>query len=662
MDQQRPSRITVQPSFASPRLALEHAFTLYSSQDLDGARALLLTVTAATPDYFDAFHLLGVICLQQRETADGARFLARALEINPEADQVRLQCGLAWFEAGRIEEALQQFEIAERRLPGNAQALNYRGVCLQALGRTSEAATSFAAATAADPQFAEGFFNLGSMALALADNRRALAAFDAAIALQPAYAEAHYNRAVALFSDDQIDAAILAFDAALALQPELDAQRGYAALARWHRCDWRDYPFWQQRIVELVYQQKTAVGLQFLAVSGVAADQLAYARAATRDAPKVSPTPLSLPPRGARIRVAYVSADFRDHAVSYLMAGVIGAHDRALFEIIGVSLIDAPTDALQQRMKSSFDHWLDASDMSDEEVTAALRNMQIHIAVDLGGMTGASRRGIFTRRSAPLQVNYLGYPGTLGGSEYEALLADRYVIPQSHEQFYSEKVVCLPHCFQANDNGRKAIGTSLSRHDVGLPDQAFVFCCFHTSYKVTPTMFAIWMELLRSVPGSVLWILANHPATQTNLTREASARGIAASRLVFARHVPYQQHLERLALADLCLDTAPFNGGTTTSDALWSGLLMVSCAGDAFAARMSGSLLQAIGLPELIAENLEGYQRIALALASQPEHHRQLKERLRHNRLTTPLFDTRAFTRDLEHAFEAMVQSVYQDS
>jgi predicted O-linked N-acetylglucosamine transferase (SPINDLY family) len=649
-----------QPTFASARAALEHAFALYSNGDLDGARSILAAVTDATPGYFDAFHLLGVVCLQRGETLDGAKYLGRALQINPDANEVRLQCGLAWFEAGHAQEALEQFEAALERLPGHAQALNYCGVCLKTLGKNALAAARFEAATSADPQFAEAFFNLGSTMLALSDHVRALAAFDAAIALQPDYAEALYNRGVALFATDQIDAAIASFDGALLDKPELDTERGYAALARWHRCDWRDYPFWRQRIIDLVHQQRTTVGLQFLAVSGSAADQLAFGRAATANLPQVAAAPLLLPPRGKRIRVAYVSADFRDHAVSYLMAGVIARHDRARFEIIGVSLLNAKSDALQQLMKERFDRWLDASDMSDQQVTATLRQMEVHVAVDLGGLTGGARRAIFTRRSAPVQVNYLGYPATLGGDEYEALLADRYVIPESLQRFYSEKVVYLPHCYQANDDAREPVGHSLSRRDVGLPENAFVFCSFHTSYKVTPTMFTIWMELLQAAPGSVLWILAHHQATELNLIKEAAARGIAKSRLVFARHVPYALHLERLALADLCLDTLPFNGGTTTSDALWSGLLMLTCPGEAFAARMSGSLLQAIGLPELIATDLNDYRRIALSLANDPVRHQQLTKRLRHNRLTMPLFDTASFTRELEHAFETMVDSAYQ--
>jgi predicted O-linked N-acetylglucosamine transferase (SPINDLY family) len=601
-----------------------------------------------------------VICLQQGDTQAGAGYLERALAINPAASEVRLQCGLALFEIGQPEQALQQFDLALERLPGHAQAYNYRGVCLRALGQSALALASFEAATNSDPQFAEAYFNLGSTALGLADHARALAAFDAAIALQPEYPEALYNRGVALFSADQIDAAIASFDDALATRPELDLERGYAALARWHRCDWRDYSFWQQRIIELVHQKKTTVGLQFLAVSGAAADQLAYAQAAALDAPLVVAEPLPLPPAGGRIKVAYVSSDFRDHAVSYLIGGVIGHHDRALFEIIGVSLFDAPGDPLQQIMKQRFDRWLDASSMADQDVTAELRRMGVHIAIDLGGLTGGARRAIFTRRSAPVQVNYLGYPATLGGTEYQALLADRYVIPHSLRQFYSETVVYLPHCFQANDDGRAPVGNSLSRRDVGLPENAFVFCSFHTSYKVTPAMFSVWMELLHAAPNSVLWILAHHQATQRHLTQEASARGIAASRLVFARHVAYPLHLERLALADLCLDTLPFNGGTTTSDALWSGLLMVTCPGEAFAARMSGSLLEAIGLPELIATDLQDYRHIALALARDPVLHNTLKQRLSQNRFTTPLFDTTAFTRDLEQAFKEMVRRAYQ--
>jgi predicted O-linked N-acetylglucosamine transferase (SPINDLY family) len=338
-----------------------------------------------------------------------------------------------------------------------------------------------------------------------------------------------------------------------------------------------------------------------------------------------------------------------------LLAGVFERHDRRRFETFAISLRPEEESALGQRVKGAFDRFIDVSGQSDGAVAELLHALEIDIAVDLTGFTDGLRPQIFSRRPAPIQVTYLGFPATTGAPYMDYILADAFVIPPAQAQHFSECVVYLPDCFQANDDQR-VISARVTRTDAGLPEGAFVFCCFNNSYKLNPAMFDIWMRLLDRVPGSVLWLVSAGAAVGGNLRREAMNRGVDPERLVFAPRQPYAEYLGRLQLADLFLDTLPFNAGTTASDALWAGLPVLTCAGEAFAARMAGSLLQAVGLPELITHSLADYEAKALELARQPELLRGLRQRLAANRRAAPVFDTDRCRRSLESAYIEMWQ------
>jgi predicted O-linked N-acetylglucosamine transferase (SPINDLY family) len=354
-----------------------------------------------------------------------------------------------------------------------------------------------------------------------------------------------------------------------------------------------------------------------------------------------------------------VSADLREHPVSYLLVGALERHDRRRFETYAVSLRPAEASTVGDRVKNAFDRFLDVSASPDREVSELMRELEVDIAVDLTGFTRGFRPQIFAQGAAPIQVNYLGYPGTMGAPFIDYLIADEFVIPPEQRQHYSEAIVYLPDCFQANDD-RRTVGDGggadrgLARTAAGLPEKALVLCCANDVHKINPPMFDIWMRLLAQLPAGVLWLLGVEPVAQDRLRREARARGIDAHRLVFAGRVSYPAHLERLRLADLMLDTLPFNAGATASDALWVGVPLLTWAGEAFAARMAGSLLRAAGVPELITFSAEEYESAALELARSPEKLCRLKRRLAENRSTMPLFDTPRFTRHLEAAFEQM--------
>jgi predicted O-linked N-acetylglucosamine transferase (SPINDLY family) len=355
-----------------------------------------------------------------------------------------------------------------------------------------------------------------------------------------------------------------------------------------------------------------------------------------------------------RIRLAYLSADFRDSATSRLMAGLFELHDRTRFETIAISFGPDTRDDVRLRLRNAFERFIDVRQMSNDEVVTLLREMEVDIAVDLTGHSRGARTAIFAQRAAPIQVNYLGFPGTMGADCFDYILADRYVIPSEQRTCYAESVVYLPDTFQVNDAKRHPMERTPTRMEVGLPENAFVFCSFNNNFKLNPSMFDVWMRLLREIESGALWLLGGSPAIENNLRREAAARGVAPDRLVFASRIGYEAYLARYRLADLFLDTLPFNGGATASDALWAGVPLLTCSGEAFAARMSGSLLQALGMNELVTESLGAYASAALKIAGEPSVLVGLKQKLSRNQRTFPLFDTDRFRRHIEKAFVTM--------
>jgi predicted O-linked N-acetylglucosamine transferase (SPINDLY family) len=343
------------------------------------------------------------------------------------------------------------------------------------------------------------------------------------------------------------------------------------------------------------------------------------------------------------------------------MAELFELHDRSQFEIVGFSFGPTANDEIRQRLEKSFDQFIEVGSKSDVEVAKLSRDFNIDIAVDLKGFTKDGRTGIFAHRAAPIQVNYLGYPGTLGTDYIDYIIADKTLIPPQSQQFYSEKVVYLPNSYQVNDRKRIISERQFTRQELGLPENSFVFCCFNNNYKILPATFDGWMRILKSVDGSVLWLFKDNPWAVENLKKEAQKRGIDGQRLVFAEHMPLSEHLARHRQADLFLDTLPYNAHTTTSDALWAGLPVLTQMGGSFASRVAASLLNAIGLPELITSAQEEYEALAIELAMNPKKLSDIKYKLEINRFTAPLFDTPLFTKNIEAAYIKMMERYYAD-
>jgi predicted O-linked N-acetylglucosamine transferase (SPINDLY family) len=353
------------------------------------------------------------------------------------------------------------------------------------------------------------------------------------------------------------------------------------------------------------------------------------------------------------LRIGYLSADFHKHATAYLIAGLLESHDRQAFDIIGYSYGPEDRSSMRARLRSACTDFVGIGATSDAEAAARIHADGIDILVDLKGYTQHARPGILTYRAAPIQAQFVGYPGTMGTRLVDYLIADSFVIPETHFRYYDERIVHLPDCCQPNDPLR-SMGAVPARADAGLPETGFVFCSFNETYKITPAMFDVWMRLLRTVPGSVLWLLASNQWAPANLRREAQLRGVDPSRLIFAPRLSQPAHLGRLSLADLVLDTLPVNAHTTASDALWAGVPVLTCPGETFVSRVAGSLVRTNGLPELIAENLDEYELKARALAERPETLLDLKARVRGRRFTSPVFDARRFAKHLEAAYRAM--------
>lgn len=421
-------------------------------------------------------------------------------------------------------------------------------------------------------------------------------------------------------------------------------------------CDWQGYESALENLRQQVYAgQPASKPFSFLTFPTTAAEQLQVTQDyASRVFPPRPPAWRGQVYRHDKIRVAYLSADYHEHATSYLTAGLFEGHDRSAFEIYGISYGRTDDSPVRKRLVNAFESFIDVSVMSDDQVAGFLADKQIDIAVDLKGYTQGARPGIFAHRFAPIQVNYLGYPGTMGVPFIDYVIADAIVIPPEHQSFYSEKVAWLPFSYQVNDRARMIAEHIPSRVECGLPDDAFVFCCFNNPYKITPDIFDIWMRLLRDVPGSVLWLYERNPESSHNLRREAAARSVSPDRLVFARKMPLADHLARHKNADLFLDTLPYNAHTTASDALWAGLPLLTCQGGTFAGRVAASLLTAAGLPEMITTSLDDYETRARELARDQNKLTEMEEKLQSNLLTCPLFDTALSVSHIEAAYKTM--------
>jgi predicted O-linked N-acetylglucosamine transferase (SPINDLY family) len=631
---------------------MQAAWDALERNDFRFAERAAREALARSPADPEALYLLGSTLLFEGRFQEALAPLAAASgRLERRGVAYRLgHCHLALGDFARAEQAFRRETQAH---PDYANAHNALGAALASQGKEADGLAAFAAAARLEPGHAEANNNAGSALRALGRPQEALPYLDRALAANPGLADAHRNRGLVLHALRRYDEAAESFRRVLELAPQTPYALSSLVWAELFACDWRELPRHVAALRQSVREGRVAAApFTVVAVPSSPAEQLQCAQLHVRETtPPAAPVQRRSAKPGRRIRLAYLSADFHDHATAWLAARLFELHDRKQFEITAVSYGPDDGSPTRARLERAFDRFIDVRAMSDAQVA---RELEADIAVDLKGLTADTRMGILAYRPAPVQVTYLGYPGTSGAPYIDYVLADRVVVPRADEQFYTEKVVCLPDCYQVNDATTPVPERTPSRRESGLPDQGFVFCCFNNTYKLMPEMFDIWMRLLARVPGSVLWLLEPTAAAKANLQASARQRGMDAARLVFAPRIARAEHLARHRLADLFLDTLPYNAHTTASDALWAGLPVLTCPGAAFAGRVGASVLKAVGLPQLITSTLADYEALATKLAGDPAALGAIRRTLAANRLACPLFDSARFCRGVEAAYRRM--------
>jgi len=554
----------------------------------------------------------------------------------------------------KFDEAVAAYQRAVRIKPDHTEAHNNMGNALKARGKLDDAFAAYQRALSIKPDHAKAYYNLGN---ALQDQGKlddAIGAYLSALKIKPDYAEALNNMGNALQNQGNFADAIAAYRDALARKPDYASAEVQMLHLKRHICDFSVSGALEEATARLGITSGAVPTFGLLSWVDNPGQQLSRSRAWATEKYGQSSLPLPARPtvRSKRLKVGYFSADFHDHATMFLTIGLLREHDSANFELFAYSYGRNKSGDWRKRAEGYVDHFLDVADHSDREMADLARAHGLDIAIDLKGYTTHTRSGVFQFRLAPIQINYLGYPSTMGADFMDYILGDPVLIPEDQRPFYSEKVIYLPHSYMPNDDQREIADTDTKRADFGLPEDAFVFCCFNNNYKISPREFDIWMRLLNEVDGSVLWLLKANEWAEQNLRKEAEQRGVDSSRLVFAGMVTHAEHLARHRHADLFVDTFNCNAHTTASDALWGGLPVVTKQGKQFAARVAASLLAAVGLPELITETEEAYESLILELATQPGKLAGIKAKLAENRLKAPLFDTKRYTRDFEHGLQ----------
>lgn len=643
------------------------------------------------PEYSLAWCNRGLVLQELGRPEEALASFTRAIEINPHLYHAYTNRGQHYLRTGRLALALADCDEVVRLRPGSAESYFDRGNVFQAMQRNAEALAAHSKAIELDPGHFKAHNNRGLVLVPMHRLEEALESYDRALEINADYASALSNRGFLLYTLNRPEEAVVSLDRALEIDPNLAGAYHNRAvvLARlgrreeatadfdkaielkpgespvisqmlYHRaqiCDWTVPPS-NFDLAKLGIEGEPFSPLVMLSIEDEPERHLARARkwsdkiAFGKVRPAFSP---SAP--GGKIRLGYFSADYNNHAVAHLISRLFEVHDKDKFEVRAYGFGTDPWDSYRQRVADAVDHFHDVAKMSDEDVAALARSHELDIAIDLTGYTQDERPGIFAHGAAPLQINYLGYPGTMGADFIDYIIADPVLIPESHRHYYSEKIVYLPGSYQANDDQRAISDKTFTRAELGLPEEAFVFCCFNANFKITPAEFDVWARLLREVEGSVLWLLGGNDLSQANLTREAEARGMDLSRLVFAPRMPMADHLARHRNADLFLDTFCYNAHTTGSDALWSGLPFVTRIGESFASRVGASLLKAVGLDELITQCNEEYESLILHLARNPEelagHRQRLAENLAKGAV---LFDSPQFARHIENAYEQVLE------
>jgi predicted O-linked N-acetylglucosamine transferase (SPINDLY family) len=674
------------------RALLAQAIALHRAGDLERAEALYRDVLASRPDDFDALHLLGLALHQQGRDDAAVASISRALAVDARDPNAHANLGLALRNLGRHDEALASFDRALAIRPDHPATLNNRGNALRMQQRPEDALASYDRALSCQPDYAIALRNRGDVLLDLARPDEALAAlaratacdardgeawnlrgiaegelgrFDESVAsfrravdAAPLHRKARFNLGGALVDCSRFEEAASVYGELAAQAPDHPFVRGQWLHAKMRACQWDGLAELAQALrTDVAAGRPSAEPFGYQAIATSPRDLLRCAQVFAAEHHPPAPAVW----RGERfthprIRIGYLSGEFRRQATSMLIVELLERHDRERFEVLAFDNGGSDGSALRTRIERGVDAMVDIRGATDADAATLVRQREVDVLVNLNGYFGRLRQGVFARRPAPIQVNYLGFPGTLGAPYIDYLIADAIAIPPGEDDAYAECIVRLPDCYQPNDTKRPIATDAPSRAEAGLPERGFVFCCFNNNYKIVPAMFDVWMRLLRAIDGSVLWLFEDNRDAARNLRREAVKREVAAERVVFAQRMPPDRHLARHRLADLFVDTLPYNAHTTASDALWAGLPLVTLRGTTFPGRVAASLLFAAGLPDLVTTSLADYEALALRLATSPATLADARQRLAQQRDRCALFDIERYRRHIEGAYATMVE------
>ncbi len=631
--------------------------------DQDEARACYRRALELNPEFADAYNKLGTLFHDRGDLEEAEACYRKALAIKPDCTESLNNLGAIFQAKGNLDGAADYYHQALAIKPDLADAIHNLGILGSLQGNLKEAEAYFRNALALKPDSAETYNDLGSALRDQGNSDEAAACYSKALILKPDFAKAHYNLGVVFQEQNKLDKALACYRQAVALAPEFHLAKINLLNVLQLTCEWKDLGKLSEEARRIIREISPAENqiTPFLTVSGsTPAEQKFCATNWARgryqslvSRQKEMGFEFKREPK-QKFHIGYFSGDFRNHPVAQLMAEVFEIHDRDRFRITAYSFGPDDGSAMRKRMENAFDNFVDVRNFTRENTARKIYEDHVDILVDLMGYTMHNRSAVLALRPAPIQVNYLGFAGTMGASYIDYLIADRFVIPPQQQENYSEKMAWLPDCFLPRDSTCRRLPAP-SRSDCGLPDEGFVFCCFNAPYKITPDIFDIWCRLLKAVPGSVLWMSSSNPDAESNLRREAKTRGVEPERIIKATRVNLiEDHLARIQCADLFLDTAPYNAHTTCSDALWMGLPVVTCSGETFASRVAGSLLTALGAPELITYSPEDYYALALELATDKEKYAGIRNKIIANRESAPLFNSTKFTCDLENLYRQM--------
>ena len=611
-------------------LEFKKAVDLYENDKLNDAKKICSKIYKKNPNHFDNLRLLNFIHFKNKDFSTALDFINKAIKINPNF----------------------------------AEAYNEQGNALNELKKLEEAIKSYNNAININPEYADAYYNKGLVFHELKKLESAVQNYDKAIKINPKHIMSHNNKGFALQQLKKVDASLKSYNEAYKINPNFNFLFGKLIHTKNKLCKWETFDEDINSLKEKLNKNKVA-SLPFSILS-LYDSPLLQRKTSEMYIKETFPKkniskPITKSLANKKIRLGYYSADFYNHAMSYLLAKLFELHDKSKFEIIAFSFSPERNDEMSKRISNAFDQFIKVNFKTDKEISELSRELKIDIAIDLMCFTTNSRTGIFSEKCAPIQINYLGYPGTSGANFIDYIIADKNLIPKKNQKYYSENIIYLPNTYQVRDSTQKISNKIFTKDELGLPKNSFVFCCFNQNYKITPSVFDIWMRLLKKVEKSVLWLIKDNDVAVYNLKKEAEKRGVKSDRIIFAKHMPVSEHLARHKIADLFVDTFPYTAHTTCSDALWSGLPVITRTGQSFASRVAGSLLNAVNLKELITKTEKEYEDLILKLAKNPKQLKEIKNKLKKNRLKEPLFNSKLYTKKIESAYKKIYKRYNSD-